>query len=300
MENNIRIFVCTHKPFYMFKDSVLKPIHVGKQLSNLNLGFDGDDTGENISYKNPNYCELTALYWIWKNYSETELVGLCHYRRFFKLNNQHLNKDIIYESDLVELGDLLKITNLNIASNEILVSEPMSFECSLMEQYNQEHIVNDLLKVRESILNLFPDYLVSFDLTMEQNIFYPFNMFITNRNIIDKYCNWLFTVLYNSEKKINISDEPYQRRVFGFLSERLFSVWLYHHSGEIKITHLPVVYFESDYKKVSIGVANNLRTVMLETENLAKAVSLKRILIVVFFKIKDKILKKNQNRKARK
>lgn len=31
------------------------------------MGYIGDNTGDNISLRNPNYCELTGLYWAWKN-----------------------------------------------------------------------------------------------------------------------------------------------------------------------------------------------------------------------------------------
>ena len=80
----IKILVACHKQAEVFKNNVYLPIHVGKALhKDVDLGFLGDDTGENISRLNPLYCELTAQYWGWKNL-DVEYIGLCHYRRYFK------------------------------------------------------------------------------------------------------------------------------------------------------------------------------------------------------------------------
>ena len=78
---DIKILVAAHKKYWMPKDSVYLPIQVGAALHPA-LGYVPDNTGYNISDKNPNYCELTALYWAWKNL-ECEYIGLCHYRRYF-------------------------------------------------------------------------------------------------------------------------------------------------------------------------------------------------------------------------
>ena len=82
---NIKILVATHKPYWMPDDDVYLPIHVGK-AGQKDIGFIGDDTGENISYKNANYCELTGMYWAWKNL-QADYIGLCHYRRYFTNSN---------------------------------------------------------------------------------------------------------------------------------------------------------------------------------------------------------------------
>ena len=60
-----KILVAAHKKYWMPDDSVFLPIQVGAALHPA-LGYIPDNTGENISAKNPNYCELTALYWAGK------------------------------------------------------------------------------------------------------------------------------------------------------------------------------------------------------------------------------------------
>ena len=79
---NVKIYTMTHKLFLKPDDPVYIPLHVGRELSQ-DLGYMGDNTGEHISDLNPYYGELTGLYWIWKNETEADIIGICHYRRFF-------------------------------------------------------------------------------------------------------------------------------------------------------------------------------------------------------------------------
>lgn len=79
--NSIKIYTCHHKPSAFLNASIIKPLHVGKTNSYNDIGCIGDDTGDNISFKNPFYCELTAHYWVWKNESLSDYVGFMHYRR---------------------------------------------------------------------------------------------------------------------------------------------------------------------------------------------------------------------------
>ena len=66
-QNKVKILVAIHKPDKVYGDKVYMPIQVGKSLSEFNLGFQGDNTGDNISEMNSMFCELTAHYWAWKN-----------------------------------------------------------------------------------------------------------------------------------------------------------------------------------------------------------------------------------------
>ena len=83
MKTNATLLVCTHKKFNLNTDEFFLPIHVGKEISDLELNIQADNEGINISNKNQNYCELTALFWACKNLKTNGFVGLCHYRRFF-------------------------------------------------------------------------------------------------------------------------------------------------------------------------------------------------------------------------
>ena len=78
----ITILIATHKKYTMPKDAMYLPIYVGKEISSIALPYCTDNTGEHISEKNPYYCELTALYWAWKNL-KSDYIGMVHYRRYF-------------------------------------------------------------------------------------------------------------------------------------------------------------------------------------------------------------------------
>ena len=78
---DIKILVAVHKPCTVPEGSVYVPVQAGRALYPAIGHIAGDDTGPNISAKNPNYCELTALYWGWKNL-DAEYLGLAHYRRY--------------------------------------------------------------------------------------------------------------------------------------------------------------------------------------------------------------------------
>ncbi len=110
----IKIIVATHKNFIMPQDKELYlPVHVGCE-GKKDLGFQGDNTGDNISVLNPYYCELTGLYWAWKNL-ECDYLGLAHYRRYFtkmtKKYKESINIDdvILNRYEIEELLENLEV-----------------------------------------------------------------------------------------------------------------------------------------------------------------------------------------------
>ena len=78
----IKVFVATHKRYRMPSDKMYLPLHVGAS-GKVSIGFQRDDQGDNISYLNYAFCELTGLYWGWKN-CDASYKGLAHYRRHFR------------------------------------------------------------------------------------------------------------------------------------------------------------------------------------------------------------------------
>lgn len=86
----IKIIVAAHKPYEMPDDEVYLPVYVGA-MGKTDVGYQRDDEGENISILNPYFCELTGLYWAWKNLSE-DYIGLVHYRRLFEIHGKPITK----------------------------------------------------------------------------------------------------------------------------------------------------------------------------------------------------------------
>lgn len=229
---DIRILVATHKKYRMPKSDMYLPIHVGKSGKN-DIGYIGDDTGDNISLKNNNYCELTALYWAWKNL-EANYIGLCHYRRYFSIKNvlsRYQNKKDKFKL-ILEKDD---VKNL-LEDYDVIVSKKRNYYIeTVYNHYKNAHYESDLLEVENIIKNKYPEFLESFEKVMNQKTLYLYNMFIMDKEKFGEYCEWLFSILFELELKVDTSSyDSYQIRVYGFISERLFNVWLLNRKFKIK------------------------------------------------------------------
>lgn len=250
-EVTTRIFVCTHKQYVFPDNDNYFPLQVGKALSKVPLSIQGDDSGINISARNANYCELTGLYWIWKNQPTIPFIGLCHYRRYFDFNTSFLKRRDSYSIIPQELSSYpLSIPDLTTVFKkyDIILPKPISFPGSIRLNYLVYHIKEDLDILGQVIYSLTPEYTSAFEQVMNQsNQISTYNMFLAPRTVMEGYCEWLFKILFETEKHIKISAYPYQSRVFGFLSERLLNVYCKHH--KLKIKYYPVLYLEETPSK---------------------------------------------------
>lgn len=232
--------IATHKKYWVPQDVTYMPIHVGK-YNKEGIGFQGDDTGDNISSKNSNYCELTALYWAWKNL-KCEYIGLCHYRRYFAhpcfFNTYEGKKKSIYM-----YADYLKV----LKRYDVIVPWRFNLKVqTIKDQYAKDHYLKDLEETRSILATMYPDYLDSFDTLMLSRKLFLCNMFVTKKCIFDQYAQWIFSIFFELEKRIDISGyDDYQKRVYGFLSERLFNVWL-HKNDCLRLKQVPVVFLEKE------------------------------------------------------
>ncbi|MGN0318143.1 MAG: DUF4422 domain-containing protein [Lachnospira sp.] len=247
-----RIYVMTHKEYTKPEDELYRSLHVGKALGN-DFGYEGDDTGDNISAKNRNYCELTGMYWLWKNVS-CDIVGICHYRRYFVKAEAFLSKDYI--------EDTLK-------KYDIIVPHSQCTEyTNLRSHYEGEHYIKDLMLCGDIIREKCPEYEAAFSLCMSCNLFSLGNMVITKKEIFDKYCEWLFDILFEVEKRVDISGyDTFQARIFGYLSERLFRVWLLNQHYRIKEEEVRMI-DPKDSDNASKTVALKYRMVNLLLHNI--------------------------------
>ena len=223
---NIKILVATHKSYWMPEDEIYLPVQVGSAISKSDLGFCRDDSGDNISDKNKNYCELTGLYWAWKNL-DADYIGLAHYRRHFTVRRGR-NKETLPITGS-EIADILKTTNI------ILPKKRNYYIETSYTHYIHAHHKEDL-DVTEQIINeKYPDYLAAYKAVMNSSKGHRFNMFIMKKEIFDSYCEWLFGILFELEKRLDISDYSVNdARVFGFVGERLLDVWLTKNDIEYK------------------------------------------------------------------
>ena len=242
----IKILVATHKKYWMPDDDVYLPIHVGRE-GKVDLGYIGDNTGDNISAKNANYCELTALYWAWKNI-KCDYIGLCHYRRYFAKNLFLFRLSKYLYLDNVEKIILSKMIykKLLMKYDIILPKKWRLYKMNVYSQYKSEHNIDDLDECFKIICELYPEYFKACQIVCNRREIYICNMFVTKKSIFDEYMKWLFDILFALEKRIDISNyDSYQARVYGFLSERLFNVWLEKNKNNLNIKEMPVIFLEN-------------------------------------------------------
>lgn len=221
------VYVMTHKKFECPKIDGYLPLHVGKEGKD-NIGYKTDNTGDNISIKNPNYCELTGLYWIWKNDNYSDIVGISHYRRYF--TKQHIFRNTDYFFSMKDIENILEKYDIILPKKEI-------YKETAREQYCLESgFMSDLDSIRDIITEKYPEYIETYDKIMGQNLMHQFNMLICSKRIYNEYCEWLFDILFELEQKIDLNDgyNDYQKRIYGFLSERLLNVWVYYNKLKIK------------------------------------------------------------------
>jgi len=243
LHNNVKIIVATHKPYWMPKNELYIPLHVGAdfvpETESEKAGFSKyipDNTGDNISEKNRNYCELTGLYWAWKNL-DCDYLGIAHYRRHFTIRGG--------STDRRDILDLEQAQRLIVGADVLLPKKRNYWIETNYSQYVHAHHAEDLDLTRIIISERCPEYLKAFDSSMKKTTGHRFNMFIMKRDIADRYCSWLFDILFELEKRLDISSyNDNDKRVFGFVSERLLDVWL--ETNKIKYKDIPYIFLEKE------------------------------------------------------
>ena len=216
------------------------PLHVGRD-GEKDIGFPGDDTGENISVMNPRLCELTGIYWAWKNL-DADYIGLAHYRRHFTamplLKRLGKNKfDCVLTQK--ELEPILKEYDLILPKKREYGIESMySHHIHLPHAHEK-----DLLTLRDVIKEKEPDYLQAFDTVMKRSHAHMFNMFIMKKALFDRYCEWLFPILLETDRCVDVSGyTPMETRAVSYLGEFMIDVW--NERQKIPYKELSVMFME--------------------------------------------------------
>lgn len=213
------VYVAAHKTYDVVDTFGYIPLHVGA-AGGQNLPYTKDNTGDHISEKNPHFCELTGLYWIWKN-TKDAYKGLVHYRRYFMQGNHLLSE--------VKIRQLLTDSDIILPPHEYLRESAWDEFCL---HSGHEH---DLELLRQAVETVDAAYLPAFERIMDGNRLHLFNMLIARREVFDAYCEWLFAVLFELEKHVDMTDyTPYEQRLYGFLSERLLNVWVAHNNLRVR------------------------------------------------------------------
>ncbi len=240
-KNKIAVYVATHNQKVDISENYLIPIQTGASFSKEELCELRDNSGDHISEKNKTFCELTALYWIWKN-DASSIVGLSHYRRRFCIKQEKI------------------ITVLS--EYDVICPYPYYFRNSLYEEYNNKHIISDLQTLKATVEQKYPEMMKAFSWVFKHNMLFPYNMMIAKRTFFDSYCEWLFDVLNHVEQQLDVSERnDYQKRVFGFLSERLLTVYIL--AKEVKVYECPVMIpeMQTTYKQMKYRLGRRFNQV---------------------------------------
>jgi len=265
MMPDIKIIVCYHKPGKYISNEVYVPVHVGKATSKYNLPIQGDNEGENISSLNYTYCELTGLYWAWKNI-KADYIGLCHYRRFFTFKNssfccavhgiytrirnvaesfsrfpksfsninevivkdeQDLIRKVFKDSDKIKeyLGKHPDIKIIALTPINIGLNNNKTFFSMVAGRHHVE-IVKNIVQSKYPSISPFLEF------TLSSNLLHLGNMTICHNSVFNDYCNFLFSVLETYRKTlidegwyIDYSEKSISR-VSGYMAEILTSVFI--------------------------------------------------------------------------
>ena len=233
-ESDIKVIVASHKEYWMPTDEMYVPVQVGAE-GKEDLGFTPDNTGDNISVKNPNYCELTGLYWAWKNL-DCEYLGLAQYRRHFTVLRSTDRRDVLSLDQAREA----------IHGYDVLLPKKRNYWIETnYKQYIHAHHTIDLTETRKIIEERHPEYIKAYDTVMKRTKGHRFNMFIMKKTLVDQYCEWLFDILFELEKRLDISDySANDKRVFGFVAERLLDVWI--ETNKVKCKDIPYLFLERE------------------------------------------------------
>ena len=260
---SMKIYVFHYKNGTVLKtESIYQPIMAGNAILSDNRTITGDDTGENISVKNPYYSELTGIYWVWKN-TKQDITGSCHYRRFFTAQPEpflYKLKRIFYypvalykkrygliytkNTDLF-VPKILNQQELNDLLNQYdaILPQARKLKYTVETHYRRYHDLNDLNLLETILTEKYPEYLDAFHDVLRGKRLFANNMFVLKDKHFQEFMTWWFDLLFEFERRIDLNNyTDYQKRILGFMAERLLTVWF--KKRQLNSIELPVIYFK--------------------------------------------------------
>lgn len=281
--NKTIIYTCHHKASTFLSSEIIKPIHVGKANSFNEIGCAGDDTGDNISFKNPFYCELTAHYWVWKNTEISDHVGFMHYRRHLNFSQDQAKPEdnwgvVNYPEINAEYETLFGLDDTSISSclENVDILLPKKWDVRAAGSKNNYHHykisqylhIKDYQAAIDVLLKQHPEYYDAVKQFNNATDGYYTNIYIMKRGLFEEYSTWLFGILTELEGEISLDNyNSQEKRVIGHISERLFNIFILfkNKSSTIKIKEVQRTFIanESFNGEVKPFYNNNLIPVII-------------------------------------
>lgn len=254
----LKLYSVYYKPFPLQPNAdYVVPIQAGAAL-HQRLPYVGDDTGDNISLRNNLYSELSAAYWIFKNAKrDTDAWGLCHYRRyliplyrkyFFKPKSRRYFPTSQKVLDGLLTPQLHQHYAVLLQTHDVLVQKPVAVWrtgrklLTIKEAYYHNHIAHHWNVMMQVVVEKYPDYARSIATFGNRKHMWFNNVMVARWELWDQYLAWLFSILFEVERRIELPGKGYQERVFGFMAERLHNLFIYH--NKLKAAYLTLALFE--------------------------------------------------------
>ena len=236
------ILVISHKPYWLPEEPAYLPVWVGKEAPPDNR-WRRDNEGENIADKNATFCELTGLYWAWKNV-KAEIYGLCHYRRYMGSLLSPLSRMLKKKEEQILTEPQIEVI---LRGYDVILPRKRQYWIETREsQYAHAHHIEDLQCVEGILAERYPEYLPDWKWMLGTRSGHICNMFIMRREQLDAYCTWLFDILFEAEKRLDLSSyNDNDRRAFGFLGERLLDVWI--RRNGLETLEVPMINLEKQH-----------------------------------------------------
>lgn len=220
VSRRLRVYVVMHRLVPAPVDPAYAPILVGPKACVAPPTLLTDRRGDNIARRNPFYCELTALYWAWKNDDLPDYVGMCHYRRYLYLPGTEGFRGVLTGEHILSL----------MQDCDILLPEAVPLSTNLATQFCEHHGKRPLFALEKVMQQYAPESLDAFYRVMAGNKAYFYNIFVMRREAFAAYMTWLFPLLFATEQEMGgfTADgrDRYQQRLGGFLAERLLNVYV--------------------------------------------------------------------------
>lgn len=203
------------------------PIQVGAASTEKRIAGILDCDGDNISLKNANYSELTALYWIWKSCLENNgltgtkdriqtYYGLFHYRRLLDISDQDVKQMIEHDVD-------------------VILPYPTIHEPDIREHHERYIKESDWNAALQALKELEPEYYKSYDDIFSQQYLYNYNILVAKAAVLERYCQWLFPILERVEELSEPKGSGRADRYIGYIGENLLTLYFMRHSRDLKI-----------------------------------------------------------------
>lgn len=247
------------------KTDIIEPIQTGKAATGWDLGMLSDDTGDNISSKNPYYGELTCWYWVWKNWlpqhPECEYIGFTQYRRMLQLGDDRKRP---------VAGGYLKsvfqrtFEKICLSYNEQLVWETITKYDYILPYKWQDCIANPCRRFcileNEEIYRIARDVILRgkkecekkvFDNCMIMNEGHYKPAFVMRVTLFQEFIEWVFDFCNALDCELQLNKVELTPRVFAYCIEYFMNYWVFlkQYDSSVKIQKT-FLYEARFYKKM--------------------------------------------------